>query len=149
MSGSRSRSRGPAATVVHATGRGGAGNIHYGSTLKPEVLDDEERRQHAHHEGMSVPPSLLSSPPILTQTHGQSLDRQRRRREPHRRPRTGRRARLAPPGRLRVIWTWRRGQHSHPFRIARTRRQGQFKGETRYRRDFRQDVDSSPLARHV
>ncbi|KAF8126150.1 hypothetical protein EV363DRAFT_595678 [Boletus edulis] len=48
ISGSRSRSRGPA--VVHSSGRGGAGNIHVGSSLKSEALDDEERMQHVHHE---------------------------------------------------------------------------------------------------
>jgi len=53
ISGSRSRSRGPGATVIHATGRGGAGNIHvHGNSLKPDVLDDEERRQYAHHDGI-------------------------------------------------------------------------------------------------
>jgi len=47
ISGSRSRSRGPA--VMHSSGRGGVGNIHAGSSFK-EALDDEERMQHVHHE---------------------------------------------------------------------------------------------------
>lgn len=52
---SRSRSRDPV-TAVHSSGRGGAGNIHHGSTLTPDViLDEGERRQHVHLEGMSVP----------------------------------------------------------------------------------------------
>ena len=43
---------------MHSTGRGGAGNILTGAGLNPEVLEVEERRQHAHAEGMSVSPSL-------------------------------------------------------------------------------------------
>ncbi|KAF9218838.1 hypothetical protein BS17DRAFT_790517 [Gyrodon lividus] len=52
ISGSRSRSRGPAAVVMHSTGRGGAGNIHSGDSVKPDLLDQQERRQHPHHEGI-------------------------------------------------------------------------------------------------
>ncbi|KAG9311655.1 hypothetical protein JVU11DRAFT_7890 [Chiua virens] len=51
ISASRSRSRDPA-TVMHSTGRGGAGNIHPGSHLRPDSLDQEERIQHTHHEGI-------------------------------------------------------------------------------------------------
>ncbi|KJA14266.1 hypothetical protein HYPSUDRAFT_49329 [Hypholoma sublateritium FD-334 SS-4] len=46
---SRSRSRPPPA--VHSTGRGGAGNIVPGDGLRPEVIDAEERRHVAPHEG--------------------------------------------------------------------------------------------------
>ncbi|KAG8216537.1 hypothetical protein J3R82DRAFT_6684 [Butyriboletus roseoflavus] len=49
ISGSRSRSRGPAA-VMHSSGRGGAGNIHAETSIIAEVLDEEERRQHVHYE---------------------------------------------------------------------------------------------------
>ncbi|EIW77472.1 hypothetical protein CONPUDRAFT_62253 [Coniophora puteana RWD-64-598 SS2] len=48
ISGSRSRSRGP----VHSTGRGGAGNIAYGDGITADVLDQEERKQHGHPEGI-------------------------------------------------------------------------------------------------
>ena len=50
--------------MMHSTGRGGAANIHTGSTLTVEALDEEERRRHAHPEGMSVSSTLLF-PPLL------------------------------------------------------------------------------------
>ncbi|KIJ63878.1 hypothetical protein HYDPIDRAFT_112855 [Hydnomerulius pinastri MD-312] len=50
-SGSRSRSRGPA-VAMHSTGRGGAGNMQFGDGVNPDLLDQEERKQHAHPEGI-------------------------------------------------------------------------------------------------
>lgn len=55
---------------MHSTGRGGAGNIHAGTTsVKPETLGEEERRKHAHHEAMSVPPHSPCSHIPKTDTH--------------------------------------------------------------------------------
>lgn len=44
ISGSRSRSRGPA-LAIRSTGRGGAGNIQYETPASIDVMDEEERRK--------------------------------------------------------------------------------------------------------
>ena len=54
---------------MHSSGRGGAGNIHTGSTLKPEALDEEERRLHVHHDGMSMSVPSLSLLLSFTDTY--------------------------------------------------------------------------------
>ncbi|KAH0834908.1 hypothetical protein J3R83DRAFT_10554 [Lanmaoa asiatica] len=72
ISGSRSRSRDPAA-VMHSTGRGGAGNIHTGNDLQPEALDAEERRQHAHPEGIHS--TGRGGAANITVAHGPDIER--------------------------------------------------------------------------
>jgi len=53
---SRSRSRGPnpalASPPAHSTGRGGAGNIATGDAYRVNAIDEEERREHVHPEGI-------------------------------------------------------------------------------------------------
>ncbi|KAI6017157.1 hypothetical protein EDC04DRAFT_2902695 [Pisolithus marmoratus] len=51
IASSRSRSRGPG-LPLHSTGRGGAGNMVLGDGRSSDVLDQEERHEHHHPEGM-------------------------------------------------------------------------------------------------
>jgi len=74
ITGSRSRSRGPAlatsnAPMVHSTGRGGAGNIATGETGTAEALDESERKIRAstteapyHSTGRGGIANLASGP---------------------------------------------------------------------------------------
>ncbi|KAG2031157.1 hypothetical protein BDR03DRAFT_1016354 [Suillus americanus] len=46
---SRSRSRGP---TIRSMGRDGVGNIQYGAATSVDNMDKEERRKHAHSQGL-------------------------------------------------------------------------------------------------
>jgi hypothetical protein len=59
--------------MMHSTGRGGAGNIHTGSTLTVEALDEEERRRHAHPEGIHS--TGRGGAANLTAAHGPDVER--------------------------------------------------------------------------
>jgi len=76
ISGSRSRSRGPAAAIF-ATGRGGAGNIVSGDGLEVELRDEEERKKLSragHNEGFHS--TGRGGAANLTLAHEPAIERQ-------------------------------------------------------------------------
>ncbi|KAF8551446.1 hypothetical protein OG21DRAFT_1417982 [Imleria badia] len=74
ISASRSRSRGPGnVNLLHSSGRGGVGNIHTGSSLNPEALDEDERKQHAHHD--AIHSTGRGGAANITAAHGPDIER--------------------------------------------------------------------------